>query len=358
MPMAPSTARLPLFLRQLSIQSQSRLFSQLNQLERQRAQSALSPESPFNVLQATHHTTKDLNRYYDILPYMHSRILVNHPGQQQLNASYINANRITTPPQLRASLPLDWQGYIATQAPLPHTQAQFWRMIDQQNVHIIVCLTPVNQDRFNRSQKAERYWPRAGQTYELDTDLFVRNLDGMDSQDQIVYRQLELWNPSIGTSGPRRSILLVHYQGWPDHGVPTQTMDLRDILYRIRAWKAEQQRQHQQLINFGPIAVNCSAGCGRTGTFCVVDTALSVLEHTRYPYLAPPPDGRSSSTNEVQIEAGPEAGLQGVVYDWNSDRDIIFEALSSFREERMLMVQTAAQYYFCYEVVRDLCLLD
>ncbi|KAG0249804.1 protein tyrosine phosphatase, non-receptor type 11 [Mortierella polycephala] len=356
--MASSAALLPSFLRRLSIQPQIKLFNHLNQLERQRAQSALSPESPFNVLQATHRTTKDLNRYNDILPYMHSRILVNHPGQQQLSASYINASRITTPPRLRSSLPQDWQGYIATQAPLPHTQAQFWRMIDQQNVHVIVCLTPVSQDRSKRAQKAERYWPRAGETDELDADLFVRNLDEMDSEDQIVYRQLELWNPSIGPSGLRRQILLVHYQGWPDHGVPTQTMDLRDILYRIRAWKAEQQRQHQQQINFGPIAVNCSAGCGRTGTFCVVDTALSVLEHTRYPYLAPPPNGQSSSTNGVQIDADPGVGLQGDAYDWNGNRDIIFEALSSFREERMLMVQTAAQYYFCYEVVRDLCLKD
>ncbi|KAG0213813.1 Tyrosine-protein phosphatase non-receptor type 1 [Mortierella sp. GBA30] len=304
----------------------------------------------------------------DILPYKHSQVTVHHASeQQQPQLGYINANRITAPPTLLSSLPKDWPGYIATQAPLPHTQARFWKMVEQQNVQVIVCLTVVSQDRTRRAQKAERYWPLAGEIDELEKDLCVRNLGVLESQNDTEYHHFEMWNPQCGAETQRRRILLVHYQGWPDHGVPQRTEHLRDMLFRIRAWKAEQQQQRgrQQGAGFGPMVVHCSAGCGRTGTFCVVDTILSVLEYTKYPYLAPPPSIRYVRPDAAHIGEAAEARVQSGaeenqgrfsdVYDWQSDRDIIQETLSSFRQERMLMVQTADQYSFCYKAVRDLC---
>ncbi|KAG0370047.1 Tyrosine-protein phosphatase non-receptor type 6 [Gamsiella multidivaricata] len=243
-------------------------------------------------------------------------------------------------------------------------------MVSEQNVHVIVSLTAVSHDRSRRSQKAERYWPAAGETDKFDSDLWVRNVDPIDSHEQVAYRHFEIWNPNDTTTDEKRQVLLVHYQGWPDHGVPSKTNDLRDILYKIRGWKAEQRQSGHKtnLMDFGPIVVHCSAGCGRTGTFCVIDTILSVLEHIQYPYLASPPGGyipnaiESQTSSQVQEQAqrqeqeqGQGQGQQGEVYDWQSDRDIIYETLTFFRQERMLMVQTAAQYGFCYSTVRDLC---
>ncbi|CAO3564104.1 unnamed protein product [Mortierella alpina] len=180
-PMGASLARLPGFLRQESSFSGTsdmhvRLFRDLNLEERQRAKSATDLDSPFSVLEAAHPTTRELNRYTDILPYKHSRIIINDAKDRSITTSYINANRITAPVLLRPSLPKDWPGYIATQAPLPHTQPRFWRMIQQQNVQVIVCLTAVNNDRTRRAQKAERYWPLVGETDEFDGNLSVRNL--------------------------------------------------------------------------------------------------------------------------------------------------------------------------------------
>ncbi|KAG0053160.1 hypothetical protein BGZ83_001570 [Gryganskiella cystojenkinii] len=340
-----NASRLPRFLRPESNSSrpdyQLQLFAHLNQLERQRAQQdALRPDSPFYLLHGTESSTRDLNRYGDILPYKHSLVPIG--GIQGGPQSFINANRITAPQSLRSSLPPHWQGYIATQAPLPHTQSRFWRMVQEQNVHVIVCLTAVSSDRTRRAQKAERYWPMAGQTDEFDNGLFVRNLDPVDSQDLVAYRHFELWQ-SRDQQPKRRQMLLVHYQGWPDHGVPTQTREIQEILLRIRAWKKEQQLDEEQS---GPTVVHCSAGCGRTGTFCVIDTALSVLESIRFPYLT---SAFRKETTEADVVAGEN------VYDWESERDILFESLDSFRKERMLMVQTGVQYKFCYEAVRDLC---
>ncbi|KAG0295244.1 hypothetical protein BGZ96_012243 [Linnemannia gamsii] len=299
------------------------------------------PDSPFSLHHAKHPTARDLNRYSNVLPYHHSRVVVNGP------MAFMNANRITAPPLLRTSLPNDFPGYIATQAPLPETQANFWRMVQDQNVHVIVCLTNVSADRTRKAAKAEQYWPKAGQTDKFGPNLSVRNLDATDSNNEIDYRNLELWDPSSPTT-PRRPILLAHYQGWPDHGVPRNSNSLRDIMYTIRSWKRNLKASNNNDDNLGPILVHCSAGVGRTGTFCVIDTALAVLEHTRYPHLSPHP--LRNATQQEQAEAQTNDA-----YDWNQGRDLVFEILSAFRNERMMMVQTGSQYQFCYATVKDLC---
>ncbi|KAG0336010.1 hypothetical protein BG004_008232 [Podila humilis] len=352
-------SRLPAFLRfdassRATVEAQYALFAQLNLLEQQRAQAALNAASPLSVLHAVQDSTRELNRYSDILPYRHSQVTTGSPSTTQItHDNYINANRISVPAQLQSSLPENWRGYIATQAPLPDTQGRFWQMILEQNVHVIVCLTAVRDDRTRRA-KAERYWPLAG-----ETDIFERNnvhVKSLDKENQpinriVAYRHFEIWNPA--SSEPRRSVLQVHYQGWPDHGVPGNTKDLGDMLAQIRTWKQDQEQKLGGHIDFGPAVVHCSAGCGRTGTFCVVDTSLSVLEHTGYPYLKRARAGTGVAASPVHMES--EARTPQDQYHWTSSRDIIFEALNSFRQDRMLMVQTAPQYSFCYHVVRDLC---
>ncbi|KAG0281786.1 Tyrosine-protein phosphatase non-receptor type 6 [Linnemannia exigua] len=345
-------AHLPAFLRPESKTSQAsyqnKAFEKLTHQEYNRLDEGQdNANSRFSLHQATQVANRKYNRYNDILPFKHSQVVVNGGPQQ-----YINANRITSPPSLRSSLPADFTGYIATQAPLPETQATFWRMVKEQNVHVIVCLTAVDHDRKRRAAKAEQYWPQAGLTDQFGTELSVRNLDSTNSNNEVVYRNLELWDPSLPAETPRRPILLVHYQGWPDHGVPRNSNNLRDILYTIRSWKHNQMTVNSYGGDFGPMVVHCSAGCGRTGTFCVIDTSLSVLEHVGYPHIAPHP---LRVQEQARADTRTQQQQQGGAYDWNQDEDIIFEALDAFRKERMLMVQTPAQYQFCYGVVRDLC---
>ena len=56
-----------------------------------------------------------------------------HPSGSQKKADYVNANYIDGYQRPRA--------YIATQGPLPDTFGAFWRLVWEQNVHIVVMIT-------------------------------------------------------------------------------------------------------------------------------------------------------------------------------------------------------------------------
>ncbi|CAG5131471.1 unnamed protein product, partial [Candidula unifasciata] len=88
-----------------------------------RGQPCRAAELPFN---------QPKNRFTNILPYDHSRVLlmpdVNQEGSDYINASYMSGY----------SGPRE---YVATQGPLAATRDDFWRMVWEQNSRNIVMLT-------------------------------------------------------------------------------------------------------------------------------------------------------------------------------------------------------------------------
>lgn len=67
-----------------------------------------------------------------------------------------------------------------------------------------------------------------------------------------------------------REILHFHYTTWPDFGVPQSPTAFLRFLTDVRQSGALDQ-------NVGPPVVHCSAGIGRSGTFCLVDTCLVLV---------------------------------------------------------------------------------
>ena len=53
--------------------------------------------------------------------------------------SYINANYINTSTSKNDKL------FIATKGPLDRTRENFWRMVEQESVHLIVMLTDIKE---------------------------------------------------------------------------------------------------------------------------------------------------------------------------------------------------------------------
>lgn len=114
-----------------------------------------------------------------------------------------------------------------------------------------------------------------------------------------------------------RTITHLQYTGWTDFGVPDQPTGILQLIHH-----ADEASRYHQLRNqhVGPMTVHCSAGCGRSGTFCVIDTIIQRLWHEQDVYT-------STTIDKIQ------------------------QTVSRFREQRMSMVQTHRQFVFCYEAV-------
>lgn len=76
------------------------------------------------------------------------------------------------------------------------------------------------------------------------------------------------------SSGDNRLILHFHYTTWPDFGVPQSPEAFYKFLNVVRASGVLEP-------DVGPVVVHCSAGIGRSGTFCLVDTILMMVGRTR-----------------------------------------------------------------------------
>uniref|UniRef100_A0A669F469 protein-tyrosine-phosphatase n=1 Tax=Oreochromis niloticus TaxID=8128 RepID=A0A669F469_ORENI len=191
------------------------------------------------------------NRYKDILPFDHSRVKLKLKTTNQ-DTDYINANFIKG---------MDGpEAYIATQGPLPNTVIDFWRMIWEYNVAVIVMAC--REFEMGR-KKCERYFPMQGEqpmsfgpfriSYESEqarTDYFIRTLT------------------------ESRRITQFHYMNWPDHDVPSSFDSILDMIGLMREYQEN---------NDVPICVHCSAGCGRTGAICAIDYTWNLLKAGKIP---------------------------------------------------------------------------
>ncbi|XP_030163693.1 tyrosine-protein phosphatase non-receptor type 12 isoform X2 [Lynx canadensis] len=196
------------------------------------------------------------NRYKDILPFDHSRVKLTLKTPSQ-DSDYINANFIKGVYGPKA--------YVATQGPLANTVIDFWRMIWEYNVVIIVMAC--REFEMGR-KKCERYWPLYGEepitfapfkisceAEQARTDYFIRTL------------LLEFQNES-------RRLYQFHYVNWPDHDVPSSFDSILDMISLMRKYQ-----EHEDV----PICIHCSAGCGRTGAICAIDYTWNLLKAGKIP---------------------------------------------------------------------------
>lgn len=72
-----------------------------------------------------------------------------------------------------------------------------------------------------------------------------------------------------------RVVIQFHYTTWPDFGVPSSPVAFLKFLTDVRESGALE-------LNVGPAVVHCSAGIGRSGTFCLVDSCLVLVSIFSY----------------------------------------------------------------------------
>jgi len=190
-----------------------------------------------------------LNRYSGFPAQPKHTRYENHSG---LGHTYINANWV------------DGKRYIATQAPIPDTMADFWWMVIQAQVKCVIMLTDFAE---GSNKKADPYFPTDPQDpemgFELSPDNHIRvrcsSLTRAKHPGSFLHRELEI------LYGGRRSIVEhLQYLDWPDGRVPANPHEVRSMLQM----KVSQGDRHH------PVVVHCSAGVGRAGTFLLARVAL------------------------------------------------------------------------------------
>jgi len=250
---------------------------------------------------ALNNVNKNKNRYSNVLPPEKTRVKLKVINDEE-GSDFINANYIS------GLIPGSEKAYVATQGPLQSTFPEFWRMVWEIGSVVVVMLT---KEVENGRLKCDRYWPEADMPivlYPFKVTLEVED----DHNSELTYRKFILTNMA---TEEQREINQFQYIAWPDHGLPVSTTAFLEL-----AHKADTANT-----THGPIVVHCSAGIGRSGTFCTVH---SIIEKLR-----------------LDIQQHPEKEPE-----FNIVKTVLF-----MREMRSGMVQTKEQYMFCYYTLLEEC---
>ncbi|XP_005189076.1 tyrosine-protein phosphatase 69D isoform X2 [Musca domestica] len=238
-------------------------------------------------------TTK--NRYPDIKAYDQTRVKLSQVNGIQ-GSDYINANFVIGYKERKK--------FICAQGPMESTINDFWRMIWEQHLEIIVMLT--NLEEYNKT-KCAKYWPEKIMDLKQFGDITVKFVSEKKQGDYLI-RILDIFkrNTLNVEEEESRQITQYHYLVWKDFMAPEHPHALIKFVRHINAVYSVQR---------GPILVHCSAGVGRTGTLVALDSLLQQLEE--------------------------------------EDQVSIFNTVCDLRHQRNFLVQSLKQYIFLYRALLD-----
>lgn len=198
------------------------------------------------------------NRYPDIKAYDQTRVKLAVINGLQ-TTDYINANFVIGYKERKK--------FICAQGPMESTIDDFWRMIWEQHLEIIVMLT--NLEEYNKA-KCAKYWPEKVFDTKQFGDILVKFAQERKTGDYIE-RTLNVSKnkANVGEEEDRRQITQYHYLTWKDFMAPEHPHGIIKFIRQINSVYSLQR---------GPILVHCSAGVGRTGTLVALDSLIQQLE--------------------------------------------------------------------------------
>jgi len=230
-------------------------------------QKILQSSSSLCFQTATLPKNRDKNRYPNILALESSRVplfceacgnVKTAYACKNCQENYINGNYVSSPYHEKQ--------FIACQAPIPNTFDSFWKMIWQQNVNLIVMLTPLEE---NGTLKSHLYFPSNEREALNFGDFSVYCISC--SYDRIIIREFYVKctiRVNHEVKEEVRRLYHIQYCHWPDHDIPESMEDIFSMVQMVdKVFSAIQS----------PIVIHCSAGVGRTGTFLAIYNCIASL---------------------------------------------------------------------------------
>lgn len=318
---AEDRQRLPEWLRLAKDCTIEQEFSTLEQLERSRLNAALALDdalelhTPGGTVEPRPRINCGLdyghkNRYRDVFLYDHLRVRldVGPAGPDgYINALYINPGKVEKFSVADIDLcKLDEMRYIATQGPLRETMGDFWRCAVLHKCLLIVSLSGEFEDGVN---KCSPFW-KAG-VYRSGSSVVKVEIVQEETFDGFVLRSFAV---CVDAQAPFR-ILQVQLELWTD----MLTLVAPLAILKIVALK-HHIASHVRKVPLYSTITHCSAGCGRTGVFCAVDSLVGLL--------------KANKNNELRLNP-------------------VLETVNNLRLQRILMVQTMRQYYLVYDTLTE-----
>jgi len=418
------------------------------------------------------------NRYKDILPFEHARVRLE--GRPEGACDYVNASHLRSTRSHKR--------YIASQGPLPATFEDFWSVIWDQDVRVIVMLTAeseggqlkchpywtgrefgpiklrslsekkvsldLDKSRSNslatpgpattdssaslssQASQADQGRRRANTTTSLESSgptpaqpsLGGNNPSNAGETPYVIIRKFALSHAAHPFS-PIREITQLHYPSWPDFGAPAQPSHLLalvelangmqraalplDVPSTLASAVSENSsatdssptsagaRKALDMTSLSwhdspepsdvarPMLVHCSAGCGRTGAFCTVDSVIDMLKRQRLAQMTQKRKRDSVSGRDAEGDVdmnisispldtttkdpstffqaamtrstsggagrGKDPAGQSIDLDWLNDDsvDLVASTVEDFRRQRLSMVQSLRQFVLCYETAME-----
>ncbi|XP_041354224.1 receptor-type tyrosine-protein phosphatase S-like isoform X2 [Gigantopelta aegis] len=251
-----------------------------------------SPEMSHEMASLLCNRTK--NRYINILAYDHSLVKLVSLNEDGCSG-YINANFIPGYNSPRE--------YIATQGPNISTIDDFWRMIWEKKVPVIVMLTEIMDEMM---PKCALYWPEDQYVPTEYANIMVTLMTRRK------FPTYTLKTFKLCLMGTERTVKHFFIHDWQDFDANLNICDVVNFICDVRQARPSDNES-------GPTVVHCSAGVGRSGTFIALDYFIQFIE-------------KHSLEDNIDI----------------------FQFVLKMRRNRPLMVQSETQYIFIHDTLEVL----
>ncbi|XP_063200615.1 receptor-type tyrosine-protein phosphatase C isoform X3 [Chroicocephalus ridibundus] len=222
---------------------------------------------------------KSKNRNANIIPYDFNRVPIRHEDECRKegehdsddssdedsdceeSSKYINASFITG----------YWgpKAMIATQGPLQETISDFWQMVFQRKVKVIVMLTELKE---GDQELCAQYWGEGKQTYD---GIEVQMTD-VNCCPSYTIRAFDVTHLKTKET---QKVYQYQYHKWSGLDVPENPKDLVSMILNLKQKvPARPVTEDNRSTRSVPLVVHCRDGSRQTGVFCALMTLLESAE--------------------------------------------------------------------------------